>query len=238
MTFRLVDTLRWMIFDAGHRVGMSTFSRQQADRGALLRSYGDNARFMSLFAHPALAGVAVTAPELVPVLLGAQWAAAIPLVQVMALAALVQSIAYRSEVVANALGRPTMPAFFFAGVLAVMVGGMFAFHPTGALAALGVWMVAMLGLAPIWIVMVCRLTGWSPLALLGPGSRALGAALVMAGIVLAADHLLLGELRVVTRLLVKVATGLVSYAAVTLVLNRQAVLELRGLIRRDHAEAV
>jgi hypothetical protein len=156
----------------------------------------------------------------------------------MALAALVQAIAYRSEVVANALGRPTMPAFFFTGVLAVMVGGMVLIRPTSALAALGVWMVAMLGLSPIWVAMVSRLTGWSPLALLAPGSRALGATLAMAALVFACDHLLLGDLRIVTRLAVKVALGVVSYTAVTLVLNRQAVVELRGLIRRDHAEVV
>jgi hypothetical protein len=86
--------------------------------------------------------------------------------------------------------------------------------------------------------MVARLTGWSPLALLAPGSRALAAALIMAALVVACDHLLLGDLRVVTRLAIKVALGMVSYAAVTLVLNRQAVLELRGLLRPDHAEAV
>jgi PST family polysaccharide transporter len=237
MTFRLVDTLRWMIFDAGHRVGMSTFSRLQADRRALLRSYGDNTRFMALFAHPALVGLAVAAPELVPVLLGAQWTAAIPLVQTMALTAVVQSIVYRSEVVANALGKPTLVGFFFAGVLAVMVGGMLVIRPSSPFAALAIWMVAMLGLAPIWVVMVCRLTGWTALELLSPGSRALGAAAAMAAVVLACDHLLLGELGLVTRLAANVALGVASYAAVTLMLNRQAVVELRGLLRRDHAQA-
>lgn len=238
MTFRLVDTMRWMIVDAGHRVGMSTFSRQQADLVALQRSYGENTRFVALLAHPALIGVAVTATEVVPVLLGSDWLPAVPLVQVMALAALAQFVIYRSEVVANALGRPTMPALYFAAVLVVMAVGMIAIRPTTAMAALWIWVAAMLGLTPLWVAMICRLTGWSPLALVSPGTRALAAAAVMGGVVVACDQVLLGGLLPLGRLAAKVAIGATTYAVVTLVLNRRALVELLSLIRRGHAEAI
>lgn len=237
MTFRLVDTLRWMIFDAGHKVGMSTFSRQQDDRTALLHAYGDNARFMSLFAHPALAGVAVTAPELVPVLLGPQWLPAVPLVQTMALAALAQTIVYRSEVVVNALGRPTMPLGYFSGVLVALILGMVLIQPHSPLAALWVWIGAMIGLSPLWIALVCRATGWSPVALLAPDARAVAAAAAMVGIVVLCDDLMLGGLAPFARFAAKVGIGFAAYALVTLILNRRALVELRSLLRRDHAEA-
>ena len=65
------------------RVAFPVFARVQHDDAALGRGYVDLSRMLALIQFPLLAGVAVLAPLIVPVFLGAGWTSAISLIQVL-----------------------------------------------------------------------------------------------------------------------------------------------------------
>ena len=65
------------------RVAFPVFSRAQDDNAVLREGYLWIARLIGLVGFPALVGLGVTAPILVPLLLGPGWEASIPLVQLL-----------------------------------------------------------------------------------------------------------------------------------------------------------
>lgn len=68
------------------------FSRLQQDPERLASAWLRTSRLLAVLIIPGLLGVAVLAPELVGVLLGGQWSDAVPVLQILAFAALLQSL--------------------------------------------------------------------------------------------------------------------------------------------------
>ncbi len=65
------------------RVAFPVLALRRGDHTALRAGYAGMLRMLSLAVLPAMAGLAITAPQLVPAALGSQWEAATPLVQVL-----------------------------------------------------------------------------------------------------------------------------------------------------------
>jgi len=64
---------------------LSYFSKLKDNREVLLKSYLDVTRGMSLIIVPGLFGMAIVAPELIPLMIGEKWTPIIPMFQVMCL---------------------------------------------------------------------------------------------------------------------------------------------------------
>lgn len=82
------------------------YARMAEEPGALRRGYLAVAGIVALTALPAAVGIAVSAEVLVPVLLGARWIDAVPLVQMLALAGALSALQTNTGAVYMALGRP------------------------------------------------------------------------------------------------------------------------------------
>ncbi len=231
MTFRLAGTLKDTVMVAVNSVGMSTFARQQSDAQELRRSFEENRRFISLLAYPVFFGLFATADQIVPLVLGGAWQQLVPLMQAMALTAVFQLAVYQSEAVVVAIGRPGAATVFFAITAATVTGAVPLLHPQTPFAALLIWIGVMVVAAPLWIVGVRRLTGWSAHTLLIPGLRGMLCAAAMAGVVLAADALALGGLGDLARLLAKMAAGAIAYALLTLAFNRPTLMRFAATLR-------
>ena len=73
------------------------FARVQHDREALLRGLLRAYRLIAFIAFPAFGGLALIAPELVPLLLGAKWIEAVPVVQASAVPTLLYAMGILSQ---------------------------------------------------------------------------------------------------------------------------------------------
>jgi O-antigen/teichoic acid export membrane protein len=98
------------------------FSRLQHEPDRLARGWLRGNRLLASVAFPSLAALALISPELVPVLLGERWVGAIPLVQILALAGLVQSVSTVGTTVLAAVDRTqTLLRFSVVELTAVLV---------------------------------------------------------------------------------------------------------------------
>jgi O-antigen/teichoic acid export membrane protein len=83
-----------------------TFSNLQDNRGELKRIYLKIIKHISLISFPMGIGIAITAPQFVPVLLGEKWIAAIPVIQILSIAGILGSIGRVMPQLCRAIGRP------------------------------------------------------------------------------------------------------------------------------------
>lgn len=137
-----------------------------------------------LFTLPSAAGIALLAEPIVAVLLGAKWADAVPLVQVLAIAGGVRAVQANAGSVYMALDRPQLAAAIT--FLSIIVGlGTFGLALGRMPLAQAVWAFvgASAAVAAVNLTMVTRLLGLSWVHVLRPMARpAFGIALM--GIVL------------------------------------------------------
>jgi PST family polysaccharide transporter len=90
------------------KVLFPTFSVIQNDRERLTRGFHTAMKYTAFVTVPAGVGLAAVAPELVPLLFGDQWHAAIVLTQVLALVGTVATLYWSAGDVFKAIGRPDL----------------------------------------------------------------------------------------------------------------------------------
>lgn len=83
---------------------LSTFARLQRDRSALRTAYIELATFSSIVLVPAFIVLAATAPWLIPIVLGGQWAQSIAAFQVLAVLGAVRALAFLNGGLLQACG--------------------------------------------------------------------------------------------------------------------------------------
>lgn len=103
LTTRLADMLTTSLFG---NVLFPSYAKMQDDKGRLTRAYLLSTRLVILIIMPVAVGLAVTAPILVPVLLGKQWAPMIPIWQLFSLYGLTRPISTNSAPLFSAVGQP------------------------------------------------------------------------------------------------------------------------------------
>lgn len=190
------------------------FSRMQDDRSRIASIWRESLPYLACVTLPALVGLAVAAPELVAVVLGEQWSAAVPVIQVLAWVGMIRSLqAWNSSILlaidrAGSLLRLSVVSLVFtlAGVgLGVTFGGIVA-------VSVGV-AVAQTAFSALYLTVVTRALGmraWSILRTLIAPSFAAGA---MGLVVWAVGEALGGtQAGAAAGLAVLVVVGVSSYA--------------------------
>jgi PST family polysaccharide transporter len=206
------------------------FARVQNDRAALLRGLFRAYRLIAFIAFPAFAGLALIAPELVPILLGAKWAEAVPVVQASALPTLVYALGFFLSNVLTAIGRPGLRlglTTLQAALSALFVLAALRWGPAAVALAMGA--AALLAYA-VNAVMLQRLVGLGPLAYHLQAWPAALATAIMAAAVWAVGSQITA-LPVIAALAVKIAAGGLAYFLATLLLARSQWREMLDLLR-------
>lgn len=103
LTGRLSDMLTTSIFG---NVLFPSYAKVQDDRPRLARAYLKSTKMVFLMIVPVSVGLAVTAPLLVPVLMGPQWTPMIPIWQIFSLYGLLRPIITNAAPIFQAVGRP------------------------------------------------------------------------------------------------------------------------------------
>ena len=227
----LVGPVR-LLGDTIWQVMLSALSLIQNDLERVRNAFSRAVALMIFVLAPAMVGMALVADALVPLVLGDQWMELIPVVQAMAIAALLNS-AISATYWLHTSQNTTGPMFSF-GVVRFVVVALFV---GGALPSASIVTVAWAFAASqaVLLVLAYRLTrGLFDIGLLDLLRAVRGglATSVAMGLVVWSVRPLLGEVSMGIDLGIRILVGVVAYVVLGAVLARQEVRELRDIAAR------
>lgn len=103
-----------------NRALFPAYARMVSDLDAFRRTSIEATTAIFLFILPISIGVALMAPEIVRILLGVQWAQAVPMIQVLSFAGAVSALTSNSMSVYQALGRPRLSTWVLLTRMAIL----------------------------------------------------------------------------------------------------------------------
>lgn len=206
-----------------------TLASLQDDLPRMRKIWLRSLRVTSSILFPALAGLIVVCPDFVPVVFGHRWSATVPVMQILAWVALIQSLSVFGGGVYQARYRTglglRMAAFGFGLDLVAFIVGL---HWGVRGVAAGYALTNTLVIVPLTLFVVTRLLDASPRIVVTELRGVLEATLVMAGSVFALRRLLEIEgFGPAARLGILVVAGAVVYLLMCLWRERRVFTELR-----------
>lgn len=213
LAFSLTDQIILGICWAASQALFPAYGAIQSDLPALRRSYEDSLTGIAALTLPAAAGLAIVADPLVHVLYGDKWSEVVPVLQVLAIYAMVHSAAFNLGDLFKAVGRPWV--LTWTNVLALILAPIAAFVSTrwgivGFAVGLTVMMAA---LSLVRLLIAEQLVGIGPRIFLRALRWPLFSTLLMAGATLGFDELVQVEAPAI-RLVALIVVGCISYVLV------------------------
>ncbi|MGB7373068.1 lipopolysaccharide biosynthesis protein [Pontixanthobacter sp.] len=217
-----------------NEVAFPAYARIQDDLAALNWSFLKSVRLIMLIACPIYFGMAVTAHELVHVMLGEKWLPMAPIVSVLALVMPLMTLQILFAPANNALGKPHISArvtMFGAAVMSVsfLVGVQY-----GVMGLAYAWVAGFPCLTILTFLLSKPHLGLTVAGLARSVWPGLSAACVMAGVVYLTNGIL-PEMSVYIRLSILLATGAGTYVCLLFVLARPTLFELAALLQSRKA---
>ena len=225
---RLTEVVAILALVPVQQVSGAVFSAQQGDRTEMSKAVTLLLSVASVLTLPALAGMFVIAPTLVPVLFGVKWLAAVPFLQTVLVLLLVAPVSYVVTdlvIITGHLGarRLTHAASIATGLLIAVLAAKL-----GPLGAAWGFAARSLAMAPLFFWAANRATGVSYLQL----GKALMPAIVGAGVMVASCEvytICVGEAAPVWRLAEQIVFSALIYAGVQIVVFKDNTSMLLGL---------
>ncbi|MGQ0850076.1 MAG: lipopolysaccharide biosynthesis protein [Actinomycetota bacterium] len=211
-------------------VAFPVFSRIQEQREKVQRAYYKSIGLTSFLAFPAFVGVMVTAPQLVPLIFGAKWIEAVPVMQILSFAGLLEAVLHAPGVAMKALGKPSWRLAIAALTTVVTVAGFLISVRWGIVAVATAFVVINYLLSPITLRAAHRLIGADGRVLarhvFPPLAASVGMALAIAGL-----KLLLGDAALWIQVVVYLGAGAAVYLGLIRLIDRRLLKEAVGLVR-------
>lgn len=237
IAFRLPELLLLQLCFLASQALFPAYTRARGDAERLRAGFRSTLRLMALVTTPVGLGLAVVAPDAVPLLFGGQWGPAVPVTQVLALYGVAYALAFNVGDVYKATGRPGVLNVFAVVRLALLVPSLWLLAPRGLVHVAVVLLVVELAMAVLQLVVASRLMQVALPAVLGefvPAALS-GAALLAAS--LGARALLPADAGVGLRLPVVVLAGAVAYVGVLCAVSRDTVRRVAALVTGSGAQA-
>lgn len=215
------------------QVLFSAFSKLQSEPKRLAEAWARGNQVISAVNVPAFLGMAVVAPDFVPVVLGHKWHAAVPVLQFLSLAGVGTTLQTLNWSTVQAMGRPGVMLRFrlFSGPVTVLAFAIGLHWGVAGVAAS--FAVSRFVVTPVSLFVTCRTLGCSPAWAVRGEALVVFLAVLMAGAVaLARVGLVQVGVPAAARLAAVVPLGLAVYAGLLLVAAPNVMGELRSLARR------
>jgi len=215
------------------RVMSPAFCRLQDEPERIAAAWARVTRLLATVTVPALAGLVVVAPDFVPVVLGDQWAAAVPVVQILAWVGIIQALQSLNVDILMARDR-TRTIFRFSLVLTTCHLIAFAIGVQWGVVGVAVaYAVSTTLIEPVQTVLAARALGVSAMVFVRSVASVFQAALGMCVIVFATRVALLDlGVPAVSRLAICIVVGALSYAALCAWRVPEVAAEVKGVLRR------
>ena len=211
----------------------AAFARLQNDRRRLGEIWLRVNRMTSALLAPMFLGLAVVAPDLVPVVFGERWRAAIPVLQLLSLGGIAQALQVFNGQVYQAQGRPGLFLRFMVFSTGVTFGGFALGLHWGVVGVAASFAIARTIVLAANTTLICRTLELPLVRTVVSHLEIVGLATVMGAVVLAARHALVGVgLAGGPRLAVLVVIGASTYVGLLAWRSSDLLAELRTTIRR------
>jgi O-antigen/teichoic acid export membrane protein len=213
-------------------VAMPSVSRMQADVEAVNGFYDRSVRIAALIGFPAFMGLAAIAPEVVPMVLGPEWIASVPAVQIIMLLGLVRTIDSILAGVALGFGQSALLLYMniaytvLIGVLLVIAAQI---SVEATMLAIVLCNVLLL---PAMLYFTRRLTGVDVLRPLASFPLIGLCTAVMVGAVTGWRDLMAGSLPLWALVASAIAVGVAAYAAAAAIVLRRDLMNARDVVAR------
>lgn len=230
IAFRLPQLLIESIVDVTGQVAFPMFSRVRRHRDRLAAGLRRMLALTGLVLVPLGVGLALIADPFVRIFYGDKWVDAIPVMQVLAIYMLVQSMSKNCGDVYKAMGRPGILNKLSIVKLAVTVPILVVAVPHGIVAVAVGQLISATVLTTIRLGLAARIVGTSFRSVATPFWPPVRAGLVMTGGCVVVQRAMDGAPDAAV-LLATVATGFVAYLGTLMVLDRTAMLDHLRTIR-------
>jgi O-antigen/teichoic acid export membrane protein len=214
------------------QVLFSAFAKIQHEPKRLAEAWARGNEVISAVNTPAFLGMAVVAPAFVPVVLGDQWIAAVPVLQWLSLAGVGTTLQTLNWATTQAMGQPGVMLRFRLYSTPVTVAAFAIGLHWGVVGVAASFAVSRFVLQPFNTYITLRTLGVSPVYLRGEGLVVLLAALMAATVAIARFGLVHAGVSNAAQLAVLVPLGAVVYGGLVLLFAPRVVNELRMLVRR------
>jgi PST family polysaccharide transporter len=227
---RMIRSVSDLITAAVQSVAFPAFSRIQSNQRKLIGAFYQAVRYTSVVCMPIYAGIIVTAELLVTLLLGAKWASAIPVMQVLCISGIVDSVVSRyAHVMILARGRANWALYMSVASTIGVYAAMLIVVDRGIVAVAFATVIVAYLFAPVYLVVAHRLVKFPIGGYLRQFYPALVASVVMSGSVVLADWTLLAGIQALWKLLLIVLGGGITYLATVLLLDRTLLADVVSL---------
>ena len=219
------------VAEVTNQVALPAFAHLQLEPRQAGTAYSTAVRLLAIISFPCMWGMAVTAPDLVPLLLGSKWHSAIIIVQVLSFGTPLRLAASVAGVGLQGVGRADLSFWYTLGALILtclllLVGVQWGLP--GAAIAMSVSMTASFALG------VLAISSCMPISrrkVLLDVLRAAAPAAVMATVVIYL-RVNLDEVDTLVRLGACISAGIVTWAASSFAISPSHLIELRSTLRR------
>ena len=219
--YQLLLIIIRLVTEVTNSVAFPTFSRIQHQPERMRKAFYKVTQYTSVFAFPVFIGLAVLAPEIVPAVFGEKWAPSIPVMQVLALIGVLQSVLFFNGSVIKASGKPSWQ---FGIMLLNTVCSVIAFLLVvrlGIVAVAAAFVTVGYLLAPVSYIAVRRLIQIDFRTYLWQFVPSLTASLLMVAVVAGLKFLLKDQsLNMYLELFIYLLAGALTYVAVIGLLAR------------------
>lgn len=106
VAYRLLRVMIDVLTNTTTKVALPAFARIQQDKEKMRKGFYTVTQLTSFVAFPSFIAVGILAPELVNALFGENWLPSIPVMQVLVLVGIIQSVSYFNGSVMLAMGKP------------------------------------------------------------------------------------------------------------------------------------
>ncbi|UCG17703.1 MAG: lipopolysaccharide biosynthesis protein [Phycisphaerales bacterium] len=231
VAYGLLLRMTQMLMQTVSSVSLPTFSRLQHDPGQMRHAFFTAIRMTSLLAFPAFIGVATLAPELVPGLFGSKWTPSIPVMQILALIGILQSVQYFNGSVILAMGKPSWLLALRALSTVVHVTAFAVAVRWGIVAVAGAFVMSGYILSPLPAWMVHKLIGVKLTRCFWECAAPLAASLTMMVCILISRALLDESMNLYAVLSFYIISGALVYVSAILVIAPNLPREVMDLAR-------
>lgn len=231
LAIRLVSSVQDILASALGNVSFAMLSRRQDDAAAMRESCIRGTELVCLLTMPLFAGLLVCADPVIRLLLGGQWLPAVPLVQVLAVGAMLFFARMIAAICLNAAGKPhlnvqsSMLSFTTLIVMLALMGR------TDVLWASFAWVSRFALALPFGFWLVQRHLGIDTATQIGNALRPIIAAVAMATALVTLEAYALTPLAPWLELVVMVPAGAVLYTLVLALLDPRLLRDAWGLLR-------
>ena len=225
----LLTTIR-LVTEVTNSVAFPAFSRIQHQPDRMREAFYKVTQYTSLFAFPVFIGLATLAPELILTIFGEKWAPSIPVMQVLALIGILQSVLFFNGSVIKASGKPSWQlGIMLLNAVCSILGFLLAVR-WGIVAVAASFVIVGYLLAPVSYMAVRRLIQIDFRTYLWQFIPPLTASLLMVVVIAGLKYLLRDQsLNLYLELSIYLLSGILTYVAVIGLLARhlyQQALEL------------